>query len=125
MESRGPLAFKTLRPGVRRVVINTAWLFLDRLLRLGLGVVVSVWIARYLGPHNFGLLNFAIAFASLFGVFATLGLDNIIVRDIVRSPRNGRDILGTAFVLRLVGAGVTIALTLGTILLLRPGDAQA
>ena len=55
----------------------------DRILRMGIGVVVGVWVARYLGPMRFGSLNFALAFVSLLGTAATLGTDNFIVREIV------------------------------------------
>ena len=57
--------------GLQSIISNTAWLVADKVLRMGVGLVVGVWIARYLGPAQFGLWNFAIAFAALFGAFAT------------------------------------------------------
>jgi len=56
---------------------NALWLFLDKILRLGVGLVVGVLVARYLGPELFGKWNYAIAFISLISAFATLGLDQI------------------------------------------------
>ncbi len=64
----------------RHIVHNAGWLLVDRVLRLALGVVVGIWIARYLGPARFGLLNYAVAFAGAFGALATLGLDAVVVR---------------------------------------------
>jgi PST family polysaccharide transporter len=110
------------RPGARRVFANTAWLFAERAVRLGVGVVVTALVARYLGPDRFGLLSYAIAFASLFGAIATLGLDEIVIRDIVRSPGASAEILGTTFVLKLAASIVTVALAVGGIALVRPGD---
>jgi len=48
------------------------------------GLLVGIWVARYLGPVQFGVFNYAIAFASIFGTVAKLGLDGIVVRDLVR-----------------------------------------
>ncbi|MBE0626759.1 MAG: flippase [Burkholderiales bacterium] len=79
-------------------------MFAEQLLRMIAGLLVGIWVARYLGPSQFGLFSYAIAFAALFGSIAKLGLDSIVVRDLVRDP-NQRDLyLGTAFWLKLFGA---------------------
>ncbi|MCS7232463.1 MAG: oligosaccharide flippase family protein [Elusimicrobiota bacterium] len=70
------------RPTLQRVLDNIGWLTFDKIFRLGVGLFVMGWIARYLGPEQFGLWNYAIAFTSLFTAFATLGLDGIVVREI-------------------------------------------
>jgi len=94
----------------------------DRLVRLGLGAVLGVWIARYLGPSRFGTLSFAIAFVTLFGAFATLGLDEIVIRDLVRVPGDRHEIVGTAFALKAAAGTLTALLAVGAIFLLRPHD---
>lgn len=81
----------------QKAIGNTGWLMADRVLRMIIGLVVIVWVARYLGPENFGLLNYSIAFASLFLAFATLGLDNIVIREIVNNPESTEEIIGSAF----------------------------
>lgn len=113
------------RHNLQRILSNTLWLFADRVLRLGVGLLVGVWVARYLGPEQFGLYNYAIAFVTFFGAIASLGLDGIVVRDIVRDPSIKEETLGTAFVLKLVGGVLAIFLTLAGIFLLRPGDTLA
>lgn len=89
---------------------------------MGVGLFVGVWVARYLGPEQFGLYSYALAFVSLFGAFATLGLDGIVVRDIVRNPACKDETLGTAFVLKLIGGSLTFLLVIIAISLLRPHD---
>lgn len=111
-----------LSPNLRKVIGNTAWLFADRILRMVIGLIVGLWVARYLGPEQFGLYNYAIAFVALWGTFATLGLDSIVVRDIVREPSCRDETLGTAFVLKFLGGIAILLLTTGTISLLRPND---
>ncbi|SDY32280.1 Membrane protein involved in the export of O-antigen and teichoic acid [Allochromatium warmingii] len=110
------------RPNLVRIVDNIGWLFFDKLLRMGVGLLVGVWVARYLGPEQFGLLNFALAFTGLFAAIATLGLPEIVVRDIVRDPENAQMTLGTAAVLQLIGGLVAYVLMLVAIVYLRPDD---
>ena len=83
-------------------------MFAEQILRLIAGLFVGVWVARYLGTEQFGIFSYAIAFAAIFSSIAKLGLDGILVRDLVREP-NQRDIyLGTAFWLKLAGALITL-----------------
>lgn len=110
------------RAGVQRVAVNVIWLLADRIVRLGVGLLVSVWVARYLGPQLFGVYNYAIAFVGLFGFVSTLGLDSIVVRDIVHAPQDANEILGTAFTLKLIGATLTVIVTISTVSLFRSND---
>jgi len=111
-----------LGPGLRQVLANLAWLFTDRILQLGLGLVVGLWVARYLGPVEFGLLNYAIAFVSLFSSVASMGLGSIIIRDIARNPECKNETLGTAFGLQFTGGCITLLLTVAVIWLSKPDD---
>ena len=72
---------------------------------MGLGLIVTIWIARQFGPETFGTWNYAMAFAALFGAFATLGLDSVVVRELIRGELDAGAILGTAATLRLA-AGI-------------------
>lgn len=107
----------TQHQGFKRYLFNTMWLFSDQALRLLAGLFVGIWVARYLGPNQFGVFNYALAFLAIFGVIAKLGLDSLIVRNIVNHPHETDVYLGTAFWLKIIGSGVTIAIT-GTYLLL-------
>jgi len=113
------------RPNLVKIFHNIGWLFFDKLLRLGVGLLVWVWIARYLGAEQFGLLNFALSFAGLFGVFATVGIQGIVVRDIVRNPDCAPETLGTAAILQIIGGMVAYLLTLIVIAYIRPEDSIA
>ena len=90
--------------GFRRYFANTSWMFAEQMLRMIAGLLVGIWVARYLGPEQFGVFSYAIAFASLFSSIAKLGLDGIVVRDLVREPEQRDSYLGTAFWLKLGGA---------------------
>lgn len=89
---------------------------------MGLGLTVGVWLARYLGPDQFGQLNYAIAFVGLFGTLAGLGLNGVVVRDIVQDRDTANSTLGTAFYLQLLGGVIAVPLMVGAIEWLRPDD---
>ena len=110
------------RPGVQKVLGNTGWLFLDKIFRMGVGLLVIVWVARYLGPEQYGLFSYACAFVVLFSAIAALGLDGIVIRNIVRDPSCAEGTLGTAFALKLLGGAAALLLSVGSIILLRHGE---
>ena len=104
------------------VVTNIGWLFADRVLRMGVGLVVGVWVARYLGVEQFGTFNYAAAFVVLFSTCASLGLPSLIIREIANEPEKKEQILGTAFWLQLSGGIATLLLAITTISILRHDD---
>lgn len=96
------------RPLLAALAANTGWLLGEKILRLAVGLIVGALTVRYLGPEQFGLLSYALAFVTLVSVLANLGLDAIVVRDIARNPHARDAILGSAFVLRAAGALVAV-----------------
>jgi PST family polysaccharide transporter len=111
------------RPNLTKIVDNIGWLVLDKILRMGVGLVVGVWIARYLGPAQFGLLAFATAFIGLFSAFAGLGLQGIVVRDLAFGTGCKEETLGTVAGLQFISGVLAYGLIVGTIYWLRPDDA--
>ncbi|MEH1940647.1 MAG: flippase [Nostoc sp.] len=106
------------RSGLRAIVANTGWLFADRILRMGASLVVGVWVARYLGVQQYGLFNYALAFVALFSPIFTLGLDDVVVRHLVRKSSNKEEILGTSFWLKLLGGIASVLLAVSTMFFL-------
>ncbi|MBI5383520.1 MAG: flippase [Verrucomicrobia bacterium] len=94
----------------RQVGANVMWLAGDRLFRMGLGFVVLGMVARFLGTSQFGVLHYAIGLTSIFAPVANLGIEGIVIRELVKSPAQAHVILGTAWVMRLCAGGVAIAL---------------
>ncbi|MBW4508951.1 MAG: flippase [Scytonematopsis contorta HA4267-MV1] len=110
------LKFKS-SSGLRAIISNTGWLFADRILRMGAGLIVGVWVARYLGVNDYGLFNYALAFVSLFSPIFTLGLDDVVVNRIVHESSHKEEILGTTFWLKLLGGIVSVLMVCGIFLL--------
>ena len=59
------------------------------------GLFVGVWVTRYLGPEQFGLLIYSQSFVFLFTTFATLGLDGIVVSQLVKGETRSNPSLDT------------------------------
>ncbi|HAV7859040.1 TPA: flippase [Salmonella enterica] len=90
---------------IKGIISNTGWLLFDKFIRLIFGLLVGVWVARYLGPDTYGQLAYVITLISFFQVVSLLGMDTILVRDIAHKKDQANEILGTAIIMRF-GAGL-------------------
>lgn len=97
-------------PGFMKYFSNASWLFFEQVVRVITGLVVGVWVARYLGPEQFGLFSYVLAFIAIFAPFARLGLDKVLVRDLITDGEPHFVRLGTAFWLRVIGALLSVCL---------------
>ncbi len=91
---------------------NTSWLFGNRIYGMAVGFFTSVIVVRYLGAENYGTLSYAISFSGLFAFIAGLGLDQVLYRDLIKHRERENELLGTAFILRLIAGGVAIVTTI-------------
>lgn len=89
---------------------NTSWILCEKILRMTVGIFVGIWVARYLGPEQFGLFSYAQSFVALFSAIATFGLDNIVIRELVKDESRRDKLLGTSFILKLIGAILVLLL---------------
>ncbi len=108
----------------RKVLINIYWLFLDKILSIGVAFFISVWVARYLGPTNLGTLKYINAFVFLFSPLATLGMNNVVVRELVEHPEAKHEIIGTAFFLRVICGILTTMMVILVTFIAPPADAN-
>ncbi|XPV70024.1 MAG: flippase [Halarcobacter sp.] len=90
--------------GAMKYFKNTTWLIIEKIFRLVVGFLVGVWVARYLGPEQFGLFSYAQSFVGLFIAISSFGLDNIVVRELLKDGGNKDEIVTTVFILKLIGA---------------------
>ena len=108
----------------QKVVRNLFWAVTGKVVTLLGSLLVGIFVARYLGPEQYGLMNYVVSFVALFQVFASFGLDNIEIREESKCKGTGEKgrvpgteantILGTAFGLRLIFAGITMLLVILT-----------
>ncbi len=106
-------------PALIKIINNIGWLFADRILRMAVGLIVGLWMARYLGPEQFGMLNYVIAFVALFSALSGMGLNSVVVRDLVNNPEDSNVTLGSAFILQIIGGLLAIIFALAVINIVR------
>ncbi len=106
----------------RRSFVSSSILVGESVVRLGLAAAVSFWIAVYLGPEKFGLLNYASALVMVFWSIAMLGLDTPVIASLTRRPQEQGLILGSALVLRLASGSVCALAACAAVAIMRPGD---
>lgn len=87
----------------------------EKILRLVIALSVGVWVTRYLGPEQFGILSYAQSFVALFGALSSLGLDDIIFRELVKSDEKHNVILGSSFVLQTIGSSIIMLIIFITV----------
>lgn len=112
------------RQQLQKTIGNTGWLLFDRIVRLAGGVIISAWVARYLGPSQFGALAFVISFVAFFQVIASLEADGFVVRDIAQGQGEPHVILGTTLWLRLAFGTCSWLLATAMMFTLHPRDHQ-
>lgn len=92
----------------RRHLQNFAWLLSDRAIRLIVGVMVTGMVARHLGREGYGTLNYAIAVMFFLAPFATVGLHQTVMRELIAHPENAGRLLGTSAILKLIFGSVCV-----------------
>ena len=108
----------------KKVVRNLLWAVTGKVVTLLGSLLVGIFVARYLGPEQYGLMNYVVSYVALFQVFASFGLDSIEIREEAKCKETGEygrtpsaeanTILGTAFGLKLIFAAITMALVIAT-----------
>lgn len=102
--------------GFLRYFRSTNWMFLEQFMRIFVALIVGIWVARYLGPSNFGILSYVLALIALLSSIAKLGLDDLVLREIANNSISKHDeLLGTFFWMRVCGAIIIIIPFIGII----------
>lgn len=103
----------------KKILKNIYWAMLGKIVNMVGQLFVGILVARYLGPEQYGVMNYVISFVALFTIIATFGLTNIEVRELSRTPEDRDSILGTCLRLRLFFATIGYLLIIATLLVSR------
>ena len=95
--------------GFQKYLQNTGWMFFGRFFILGVSFFMGIYIARYLGPSNYGLLAYVTSFVGLFSFLASFGIDSIVSREIIKDHSKKDELIGTAFYIKIIGSFIAIA----------------
>ena len=87
----------------KKFKLNLSWLIFDKLFRASLNILLSVILARSLGPENYGILNYLLALIFLFTSFASLGMNQVLTNIIIKSKnKNNHNIIMSAYYFRFI-----------------------
>ena len=100
--------------GFKRYSKNTYWMLIEKVFRIIANLFIGIWVIRYLGPKEFGTLSYVQSFVGIFAALSTLGLNGIIVNELVKNPNRKNEVLGTSFTLRMI---TSLSLTVTLIIL--------
>lgn len=98
-----------------KMLVNVSWLMAGKVIHMILGFLLSLITARYLGPGNYGLINYASAYTTFFTSLCTLGISSIIVKNMIDKPEEEGESLGTTIVLRLIASFLSIGVIAGIV----------
>lgn len=101
---------KWAHAGFQKYFQNISWSFAGQIFSLVMSFFIGALVARYLGPERYGVLNYALSFVTVFVFLASFGVDNILVRELLKYKEKSESILNTAFVIKIFG-GVLIIIT--------------
>lgn len=103
---------------------NAKWIILCKVAQSLLQLVIGMLSARYLGPANYGLVNYAASVVAFAVPLMQLGLNATIVRELIDNPDREGDILGTSLVMQLVSGGICMLLVAGFVSAANYGETQ-
>jgi len=103
--------------GYKRYFANTGWMFGGQIFSLIISFFVGAWVARYLGPENYGILSYSIAFVGLFSFISSLGIDGILNRELIKTPEKRDQLIGTSFYLKLIGGIIAFFVSIASVLI--------
>lgn len=104
------------------VTKNTIWIISEHIVQMILSLIVGSLSAKYLGPSNYGLLNYGTSIVLLFTSFSKLGLESIIIKEYINNKSENGRYVGTALLLRIISSVISIILIYLLILVLKPAD---
>lgn len=107
-----------------KVTRNAGWIIAGRVYHMVLAFVINLLTARYLGPSNYGLINYAATYTGFFASFCTLGINSIIVKNFVDHPDEEGETIGSAILLRALSSLLSVIMMISITMLADKGETE-
>lgn len=115
--------FKNLKKILsNRFLQNTGWMAFAQIYQMVISLFIGVISARYLGPTNYGTINYAASYISFFTIFCALGLEGIVVKDMISKREREGIILGSGIAMRLIAGVLSMIAVCVIVYFLNPND---
>ena len=91
-----------------KVLSNASWIIGCKIVQMIINVIIGMVTARYLGPSDYGLINYAASIVAFMIPIMQLGLNSVLVQELVNEPKKEGETLGTAIVLSVCSSFLCI-----------------
>ena len=88
----------------KKFKINLSWLVFDKLFRATLNLLLTILLARILGPEKYGILSYLLAFIFLFTAISSLGINPLVTNKVIKKPKNFSGIILNSYYLRIISS---------------------
>lgn len=83
----------------KKVINNASWIIVCRCVQAVLSLIITMFTSRYLGPSNYGLLNYAGSIVAFFTPISMLGINSVLVQELVAFKEDEGSIVFTSLCL--------------------------
>lgn len=103
---------------------NTGWIIGQQIVHMLLSLIVGMLSARYLGPEKYGIINYVSSFVTIFSCISSLGMDSVVVKELIDEPKKEGEILGGGIYLRTISGLLSSLSVILVISILNPGETE-
>lgn len=93
-----------MRLSLNKETKNAGWIIFGKIFQMALSLFIGIFTARYLGPGNYGIINYVAAYTGFFSSFCTLGINSVIIKDFVDHPDEQGKTIGSAICARFISS---------------------
>ena len=101
---------------------NSLWIIGEQIFQMLISLIVGILTARYLGPSNYGTLNYTASFVTFFTAIVTLGMEGVVIKKLIERPDEEGRYLGGCIALRFICSVLTIVILPVLIYVLNPSE---
>ena len=83
---------------------NASWIIGEQIFQMLISFIIGIFTARYLGPSNYGVLNYTASFVAFVTSIVTLGMDGVVIKKMIATPEREGVILGSCIIFRIISA---------------------
>ena len=86
----------------KQVINNAKWIIFCKIMQSLIQLLIGMLCARYLGPSNYGMINYASSVTAFALPIMKLGFDGTLIGELVKAPEKEGEIMGTSLFLNIV-----------------------
>ncbi|MBQ4584457.1 MAG: flippase [Bacilli bacterium] len=105
-----------------KIIKNSIWMILATIVQMVISLFINIFVARYLGVNNYGILNYGLSFVNFFLAICNLGLNTIVIKYLIDEKNNHGEILGTCILLRFFAGLISMLLIFLIVFILKGND---